>query len=63
MNLDRKEPRKDFSIDSLKAEGYAATYIDRCPRRSKTDISGEDAEGVYSAISFLKSVYDGKLLK
>lgn len=55
---------KDFSIDSLKAEGYAAIYIGiGAQEGQKLDISGEDAEGVYSAISFLKSVYDGKAPK
>jgi len=50
----------DFTVDSLKAEGYSAIYIGiGAQEGQRLNIPGEDAQGVYPAISFLKSVYDG----
>lgn len=52
---------KDFTVDALKSDGYSAVYVGiGAQEGQKLDIPGEDAQGVYSAISFLKSVYDNK---
>lgn len=52
---------KDFTIESLKAEGFKKIFIAIGAQRGRDlAISGEDAEGVIPAIDFLKSVYDKK---
>ena len=52
---------RDITVDSLKSEGYSAVYIGIGAQEGQSlNIPGEQAEGVYPAISFLKSVYDGK---
>jgi len=52
---------RDITVDSLKAEGYSAIYVGIGAQEGQSlNISGEDAKGIYPAISFLKSVYDGK---
>ncbi|NMB97959.1 MAG: FAD-dependent oxidoreductase [Clostridiaceae bacterium] len=55
---------KDFSVDTLKFDGYSAIYIGIGAQEGQNlNIPGEDSQGVYPAISFLKSVYDGKAPK
>ena len=52
---------KDFSVKSLKDEGYSAIYVAIGAQEAKRlDIPGEDTACVYPAVEFLKSVYDGK---
>jgi NADPH-dependent glutamate synthase beta subunit-like oxidoreductase len=52
---------KDITIDSLKAEGYAAIFIGVGAHRGMDlNIPGENAEGVMSALTILKDVYDNK---
>ncbi|NSW89068.1 MAG: FAD-dependent oxidoreductase [Firmicutes bacterium] len=52
---------KDFTLETLKDNGYSAIYLGIGAQEGQSlNIPGEDAEGVYPAISFLKSVYDGK---
>jgi NADPH-dependent glutamate synthase beta subunit-like oxidoreductase/dihydroorotate dehydrogenase len=52
---------KDFTVESLKDNGYSAVYLGIGAQEGQSlNIPGEDAKGVYPAISFLKSVYDAK---
>lgn len=50
---------RDITIDSLKEDGYSAIYLGIGAQGGiSLNVPGEDYEGVYPAISFLKSVYD-----
>ena len=47
---------RDFTVDSLMAEGYRAVYLAIGSHQSKTlDLPGEDARGILPGISFLKA--------
>lgn len=49
------EVGKDITIDELKKQGYKAFYIAiGCQGSRKAGIDGEDADGVVSAVDFLK---------
>lgn len=58
MGVDIKtgvEVGKDITIDELKKQGYKAFYIAiGCQGSRKAGIAGEDADGVVSAVDFLK---------
>lgn len=55
-----KKLGKDISIDSLKSDGFSAIFLGIGAQKGRSlNIPGEDAIGVYPAISFLKAVYDG----
>ena len=58
MGVDIKtgvEVGKDITIDELKKQGYKAFYIAiGCQGSRKAGIDGEDADGVVSAVDFLK---------
>lgn len=48
---------KDITLDELRAQGYKAFYIAiGCQGGRKAGILGEDAEGVMTAVDFLKTV-------
>lgn len=48
---------KDITLDELRAQGYKAFYIAiGCQGGRKAGILGEDAEGVMTAVEFLKTV-------
>ncbi|HHW47998.1 MAG TPA: FAD-dependent oxidoreductase, partial [Clostridiaceae bacterium] len=52
---------RDFTIETLKNEGYEAIFLGIGAQESRRlNIPGEDADGVVSALSYLKDVYDGK---
>ncbi len=51
------EVGKDVTIEGLKKEGYKAFYVAiGCQGSRKANIPGEDAEGVMSAVDFLREV-------
>ncbi len=51
------EVGKDVTLDQLRAEGYKAFYIAiGCQNGKMAGISGEDTEGVMTAVDFLRSV-------
>lgn len=51
------EVGKDVTLDQLRAEGYKAFYIAiGCQGGRKANIPGEDAEGVMTAVDFLRTV-------
>lgn len=51
------EVGKDVTLDELRAEGYKAFYIAiGCQGGRKAGIPGEDAEGVMTAVDFLRTV-------
>jgi NADPH-dependent glutamate synthase beta subunit-like oxidoreductase/dihydroorotate dehydrogenase len=51
---------KDFTMESLKEDGFSAIYLAIGAQEGQSlNIPGEEGKGVYSAIPFLKSVYDG----
>lgn len=54
---------KDISIQSLKEEkGYSAVFMGiGAQDGQKLNVPGEEANGVISAVAFLKDVYDGKI--
>ena len=56
---------EDFSIDSLEQEGYDAIYLAIGAQCGSTgNIAGaEDAEGVYSAVDFLRETNAGRWTK
>jgi NADPH-dependent glutamate synthase beta subunit-like oxidoreductase/dihydroorotate dehydrogenase len=59
-----KKLGKDMTIESLKANGYSATFLGiGAHENRKLNLPGEDAKGVISALSLLKDVYDGKQKK
>lgn len=48
---------KDITLDELRAQGYKAFYVAiGCQGGRKAGILGEDAEGVMTAVDFLKTV-------
>jgi len=50
---------KDISIRQLRDEGYRAFYVAiGCQGGRKAGVPGEDAEGVYTAVDFLRSLKD-----
>ncbi len=51
------EVGKDVTLDQLRAEGYKAFYIAiGCQGGKKAGIPGEDAQGVMTAVDFLRTV-------
>lgn len=55
---------KDVTVDSLKQEGYASVFVGIGAQAGQLPgVPGEGAEGVMSAVDFLKDVYDGKNVK
>ncbi|MDO4939962.1 MAG: FAD-dependent oxidoreductase [Lachnospiraceae bacterium] len=53
------EVGKDITIAQLREQGFKAFYIAiGCQGARKAGIAGEDAEGVFTAVEFLKSVKD-----
>lgn len=55
---------KDFTVESLLAEGYKAVYVAIGAHRSlKLNIPGEDAEGVMHGVDFLRRVNQGQLTR
>ncbi len=51
------EVGKDVTLDQLRAEGYKAFYIAiGCQNGKKAGISGEDTEGIMTAVDFLRTV-------
>lgn len=51
------EVGKDITLDELRAQGYKAFYIAiGCQGGRKANIPGEDAEGVMTAVDFLRQV-------
>lgn len=51
------EVGKDVTLDELRAEGYKTFYIAiGCQGGKKANIPGEDAEGVMTAVEFLRTV-------
>ena len=51
------EVGKDVTLDELRAQGYKAFYIAiGCQGGRKAGIPGEDAEGVMTAVDFLRTV-------
>ncbi len=51
------EVGKDITLDDLRAEGYKAFYIAiGCQGGKKAGVPGEDAEGVMTAVDFLRTV-------
>jgi len=51
----------DFTLESLKSEGYDATYLAIGAQRGSTGrIENAEGSGVYSAVDFLASSNDGK---
>ncbi len=51
------EVGKDVTLDELRAQGYKAFYIAiGCQGGRKANIPGEDAEGVMTAVDFLRTV-------
>ena len=49
------EVGKDVTLDALRAEGYKAFYVAiGCQGGRKAGVAGEDAEGVYTAVEFLR---------
>ncbi len=51
------EVGKDVTLDQLRSEGYKAFYIAiGCQGGKKAGIPGEDAEGVMTAVDFLRTV-------
>ncbi len=52
---------KSFSLDTLKEEGYRAVFIAIGAQKSQElGIPGEDLEGVYPAVEFLRDIALGK---
>lgn len=55
------EVGKDVTVDALRAEGYKAFYLAiGAQQGAKLGIPGEDLEGVFSGIEFLREVNLGK---
>ena len=53
---------KDFTLDSLKSDGYSAIFVGIGAQQGrKLNILGENSDGVYSAVDFLKGIYDDKI--
>ena len=49
------EVGKDVTLDALRADGYKAFYVAiGCQGGRKAGVAGEDAEGVYTAVEFLR---------
>lgn len=52
---------KDFTLESLKLDGYAATFVAVGAQKGiEAGIPGEDAKEVFPALDFLKAVFDKK---
>lgn len=58
------EVGKDVTLDDLRAEGFQAFYIAiGCQGGRKAGIEGEDAEGVMTAVDFLRTVGEDESYK
>lgn len=54
---------RDFSIASLRADGYRAVFLGiGLPRGRKLDLPGADLPGVYDGMEFLRAFNEGKPL-
>jgi formate dehydrogenase beta subunit len=54
---------RDFTIDSLRREGYAAVFLGiGLPKGRKLPIPGAEADGVYDGMEFLRSFNEGRPL-
>ena len=52
---------KDFTVDSLKKDGFDSVYLAVGTWKGRSaGIPGEDAQGVYDALKFLRKVNDGE---
>jgi NADPH-dependent glutamate synthase beta subunit-like oxidoreductase len=52
---------KELTVDSLKKEGYSAIFLGVGAHEGRSlNVPGEDAQGVISALTMLKDVYDKK---
>jgi len=52
---------RDITADSLKKDGFSAVFLGVGAQDGRLPgIPGEDAEGVYNALDFLKKYYDGE---
>ncbi len=57
-----KELGRDITIESLKKQGFSSIFIGIGAQEGRPqNVPGEDLEGVFPAIAFLKDVYDGKI--
>ncbi len=55
---------KDITLDQLRKDGYEAFYLGIGAQKSaKLGIPGEDTDGVYGGIDFLRMVNEGEKLK
>ena len=53
----------DFTLDGVRADGFAATFVAVGAQRAKTlGLPGEDAAGVIDGVTFLRSVKEGRPL-
>ncbi|HEX7399517.1 MAG TPA: FAD-dependent oxidoreductase, partial [Candidatus Limnocylindrales bacterium] len=53
----------DFTLDGVRADGFAATFVAVGAQRAKTlGLPGEDATGVIDGVTFLRSVKEGRPL-
>ncbi len=51
----------DFTLDDLRRDGFAATFVAVGAQRAKTlGLPGEDARGVIDGVTFLRSVKEGR---
>ena len=51
----------DFTLDGLRADGFAAVFVAVGAQRAKTlGLAGEDAAGVIDGVTFLRSVKEGR---
>jgi NADPH-dependent glutamate synthase beta subunit-like oxidoreductase len=51
----------DFTVDSLRADGYAAVFVAIGAQRTRTlGLPGEDCDGVIDGLEFLRAVREGK---
>ena len=58
------EVGRDVTFDQLRAEGYKAFYVAiGCQGGNRTGLAGEDAEGVFSAVEFLRNAAEGTAAK
>jgi putative selenate reductase len=52
---------KDFTVDSLRAEGYAAVFVAIGAQRTRTlGLPGEDCAGVIDGLEFLRAAREGR---
>lgn len=55
---------KDFTLKSLQEEGYRAIFLGiGAPKSAPLEVPGEDAEGLVSAVDFLRQFHNGNIPK